>query len=59
MSDPINFCACIGPVYGEPHCYCEMQRRGLPLNKEARDEDKRKLNEAMEKFFQENKNAHG
>lgn len=27
---------CMGPAYGEPHCICEMERRGLPLNLEAR-----------------------
>lgn len=26
----LNMCACMGPVYGEPYCPCEMNRRGLP-----------------------------
>jgi len=30
----VNVCACIGPVYGEPHCACEMRRRGLPPSAE-------------------------
>jgi hypothetical protein len=29
-SGEISMCACIGPVYGEPYCACEMTRRGLP-----------------------------
>lgn len=29
-------CACMGAMYGEPHCYCVMQSRGLPLNTQAR-----------------------
>lgn len=24
-----NLCACMGPRYGDPYCYCEMKRRGL------------------------------
>lgn len=30
--DRLNICACIGPVYGEPHCGCEMARRGIPMS---------------------------
>jgi hypothetical protein len=26
----------MGRAYGEPYCICEMERRGLPLNLEAR-----------------------
>lgn len=26
----IRLCACTGPLCGEPHCPCEMTRRGLP-----------------------------
>jgi hypothetical protein len=32
----LNACACMGPMYGEPHCICQMESRGLPLNTEAR-----------------------
>ncbi len=32
----VSPCACLGPMYGEPHCFCEMQRKGLPLNTAAR-----------------------
>jgi hypothetical protein len=28
-ADPVNLCACMGPRYGDPYCYCEMKRRGL------------------------------
>jgi hypothetical protein len=27
--DPLNLCACMGPRYGDPYCYCEMKRKGL------------------------------
>ncbi|KVP96645.1 hypothetical protein WJ97_12235 [Burkholderia ubonensis] len=30
----VSPCACIGPVYGEPYCACEMRRRGLPPSAE-------------------------
>lgn len=26
----INLCACLGPIYGEPHCPCTMKRLGMP-----------------------------
>ncbi|KWA84116.1 hypothetical protein WL29_22385 [Burkholderia ubonensis] len=29
-SGDISLCACLGPVYDEPYCPCEMRRRGLP-----------------------------
>lgn len=41
-------CACMGPVYGEPHCPCDMERRGLPSSPEhiaAIKESERKLTE--------------
>lgn len=25
-------CACMGPIYGEPFCPCEMKRKGLPCS---------------------------
>jgi hypothetical protein len=30
----ISLCACLGPQCGEPHCPCEMKRRGLPPSPE-------------------------
>lgn len=29
---------CMGSAYGEPYCICEMARRGIPLNTDARAE---------------------
>lgn len=26
----LSLCACLGPMYGEPYCPCQMARRGLP-----------------------------
>lgn len=35
MSDVyFSACACIGPMYDEPYCACEMRRRGLPPSPE-------------------------
>ena len=28
----LSACACMGPMYGDPYCYCEMERRKLPLS---------------------------
>lgn len=25
----MNACACLGPSYGEPYCYCQMKQQGL------------------------------
>lgn len=33
----INMCACMGPVYGEPFCSCEMGRRGLGMSVAHKD----------------------
>lgn len=27
-----SMCACMGPMYGEPHCPCQMQRLGIPMD---------------------------
>ena len=27
-----KLCGCIGPMYDEPFCACEMERRGLPMD---------------------------
>lgn len=39
-------CACMGPMFGEPLCWCDMKRAGLPLNEAARAESHRKLGQA-------------
>jgi hypothetical protein len=47
-SGEISMCACMGPVYGEPHCPCVMRRHGLPSSPEhiaAIEESNRKLDE--------------
>jgi hypothetical protein len=43
-----SFCACMGPVYGEPFCPCEMRRRGLsssPEHIKANEEANKQLQE--------------
>lgn len=44
-------CACIGPQYGEPYCFCQMMARGLPLNTEARIESVKLANEKLDAIF--------
>lgn len=34
MIDCPKLCACIGPMYGEPHCSCTMVRLGLERSDE-------------------------
>jgi len=46
-----SICACIGPLYDEPFCYCEMQRRGLPLNDLVREEKEKELRKALGEIF--------
>lgn len=36
MDNKFTLCACMGPMYGEPHCICKMKTLGLKLNEEAR-----------------------
>jgi hypothetical protein len=50
-SGELSFCGCIGPMYGEPYCACEMKRQGLPLNEEARAIDEKRFQESMAKLF--------
>lgn len=47
-------CGCMGPMYGEPHCYCTMKSMGLEKQMEAnplRIADTKQFRESMEKFF--------
>lgn len=48
-----TWCACMGPQYGEPYCYCEMKRRGLQMSKQHdwSPEDIEKLNKALAEIF--------
>jgi hypothetical protein len=47
----INLCACMGPMYGEPHCYCSMVRLGLPLSPE-REKANAEANERLKALFE-------
>ena len=44
-------CACMGPMYDEPFCYCEMRAQGLPLNQKARLERSKALDIVMRDLF--------
>jgi hypothetical protein len=46
-----NACACMGPLYGELFCYCEMKRRGLMLNESAREADKKQFTDALHAYL--------
>jgi hypothetical protein len=51
-SGEISLCACIGPMYGEPYCYCEMERRGLqPENNPLRIAENKRFEEDMRKWI--------
>ncbi len=45
-----NVCACMGPLRGDPYCYCEMQKRGLEPTKMSIVE-REKLNSALANVF--------
>ena len=47
----MNACACMGPMYGESHCICQMEARGLPLNTEARAIEAAKSGPLLENLF--------
>jgi len=52
----MDMCACMGAMYGEPYCPCEMERRGLSeiMNKNPlRIEENIRFENAMNKFFKE------
>lgn len=47
----ISLCACIGPMYGEPYCPCEMSRRGLPPSPQ-REAAQQEASERLAKLFE-------
>jgi hypothetical protein len=54
----MDMCACMGPLHGDPYCYCEMQRRGLNPNKayEWTPEKKEKLSKVLDEIFNRKNN---
>lgn len=44
-------CACLGPMYGEIYCICQMEARGLPLNEPARDIERQRSETQMKLLF--------
>lgn len=49
----MNVCACLGPMYNEPYCYCEMKRQSLNMdNNPLRIEAEAKSKEQMSKMFE-------
>lgn len=47
----LNACACLGPMYGEPKCYCQMVALKLPLNEAAREAERIRSEEQLAKLF--------
>jgi len=52
-SGEISMCACMGPMYGEAHCYCQMKRLGLPLNDEERAVDVARAEKELDALFED------
>jgi uncharacterized coiled-coil protein SlyX len=49
---PIDICACVGPLMGEPYCPCEMRQNGLEsIANKWSQEDKDDLQKALEEIF--------
>lgn len=49
-------CACMGAMYGEPFCHCEMERLGRCEEMEKnplRIADNKRFEERLKKFFEE------
>jgi hypothetical protein len=51
----LSLCGCLGPMYGEPYCPCEMKRKGLeevmennPRRKAADEKSEKMWKEFME-----------
>ena len=44
-------CACLGPMYNEPYCYCQMEARKLPLNDAAREVERLKDEADFKRLF--------
>lgn len=50
----IDPCACLGPMNGEPHCHCVMERNGIPrseAHKAEQDRIDRELPALMDEIF--------
>lgn len=37
-SGELSFCGCMGPMYGEPYCPCQMKQKGLQAEMDANPE---------------------
>ena len=47
----MNACACMGPMYDEPHCICMMEQLGLPLNTAVRQVEYAKASAQLAELF--------
>jgi len=46
----MSLCACMGPMRGDPHCYCKMLELGLTPTPPSQDEVDR-LSKVLEDIF--------
>lgn len=50
-SGALNFCACMGPSWGDPFCPCDMERKGLKSNYvPMTEQEKKNLFDALAKY---------
>lgn len=47
----MSACACMGPMYGEPLCYCRMVAGNHPLNTVAREAEEKRSRIQMAALF--------
>lgn len=56
----INACACMGIRPGDEYCYCQLKARGMDISHyEWSDEEKQRLKDALEPFFEINRIKNG
>lgn len=55
----LKLCACMGPMHGDPYCYCEMENRGLKVSEKYKmtPEQEKKLDDALADIFEWKKNG--
>lgn len=60
ISGEISMCGCIGPMYGEPYCACQMKQRSLeaemnsnPLRQSGEDNAQKDYKELIRTWLSE------
>lgn len=55
----INACACMGVRPGDEYCYCQLKARGMDTSHYAWTEEEQRLKDALEPFFEMNRDNNG